>query len=154
MKKLLFILLVWLYPLFSFGAINEYLTDVYFANGILTDEGNATANTELLRNAILFDTYQGIFKKFKKEIGVVSRAYNHTYTELPDFGESFYQILNATYGELGDFTIDNTDAFIGIWWLRDMFNSLFESAHNADLKLQEKTGQATLKSITAILFQY
>lgn len=105
MKRLLFILLVWLYPLFSFGAINEYLTDVYFANGILTDEGNATANTILLKRAIQKDTYNLNIKAYNEDIGNVLRAYNHTYTTLPDFGESFYQILNATYGDLGDFLV-------------------------------------------------
>ena len=146
MKKLLFILLVWLYPLFSFGAINEYLTDVYFANGILTDEGNATANTIILKRAIQKDTYNLNIKAYNEDIGDVFRAYNHTYTQFPDFGESFYQILNATYGDLGDFTLDNIDAFIGVWWLRDRFNSLFESAHNADLKLQVDRYEESIKA--------
>lgn len=38
MKKLLFLLLIWIYPVISFSAINECLTDVYFGNGILTNK--------------------------------------------------------------------------------------------------------------------
>jgi len=95
MKQLLFILLVWFYPLFSFGAINEYLMDVYFANGILTDEGNATANTILLKRAIQKDTYNLNIKAYNEDIGNVLRAYNSTRLGgLDDLYESFLQKLS------------------------------------------------------------
>ena len=59
MKKLLFLLLVWFYPLLGFGAISECLTDVYYANGMQVDEGNATASTDLLMLSILKERYGG-----------------------------------------------------------------------------------------------
>ena len=37
---------------FAFTAIDEYKTDVYFANGILIDDGNATENTLLLKDSL------------------------------------------------------------------------------------------------------
>jgi len=37
MKKLLLLLLVLLYPVVSFAEIDERKTDIYFANGIMSD---------------------------------------------------------------------------------------------------------------------
>ncbi len=71
MKKLLLFIL--LFPSIVFSAIDEYKTDIYFANGILTDEGNATANADLLREAILNETYSGDIDKFTQHIGKVKR---------------------------------------------------------------------------------
>ncbi len=47
MKKILLILMM-IFS-FAFSAINEYKTDVYFANGILV---NATENTLLLKDSL------------------------------------------------------------------------------------------------------
>jgi len=79
MKRLFIILIVWLYPVLSFGSINECLTDVYFGNGILTDEGNATANTLLLQKSIKDQIFHGSTSEMKKHIGKVKEAYNSTH---------------------------------------------------------------------------
>ena len=132
MKKYFFIFLVWLYPIFSFGVINECLTDVYFANGILTNEGNATANATILRNAII-DQY-GSLSKIKKHIGKVKEAYNNTHGKIPDLAESLNQILNATFGkpELFDSQI------------RKLLNILVGLAHDADLTGQVDKYEASI----------
>ncbi len=44
MKKLLLLFFIWIYPVFSFGAVDEYLIDVYYANGILTSPRSAIYN--------------------------------------------------------------------------------------------------------------
>ena len=41
MKKLLYLLILWLSPLMGFSAIDEYKTDVYFGNGINTTPEDA-----------------------------------------------------------------------------------------------------------------
>ena len=91
MKKLLFLLLIWLYPLLGFGAINECLTDVYYANGMQVDEGNATASTTLLERTIRRKFYNGSEEKMYKDIGKVEEAYNSTHGLFPDLFESFMQ---------------------------------------------------------------
>jgi len=61
MKKIFFLLLLWLIPLtgFSFTElfINECKTDVYFGNGILTEEQDAIDNADLLEKSIIKDIY-------------------------------------------------------------------------------------------------
>ena len=116
MKKLLFLLFVWLLPLFAFGSVNECLTDVYFANGILTDEGNATANTILLKRAIQRDVYHLNIKDYNKNIGDVYKAYNSTHGSYWDIIESAAQKW-------------------GFQWLKD---KLWDTVHKADLSLQIK----------------
>jgi len=117
MKRILFILLVWLYPIFSFGAtINECLTDVYFGNGILTDEGNATANTLLLEESIRIELYDDNEEKMYKHIGKVKDAYNSTH---------------GTYWDI----IESAAQKWGMQWLKD---KLWDTVHKADLDLQIK----------------
>ena len=102
-----------LFPVFGTATVNEGISDVYFANGVLTNEGNALANTEVLRKTILFDTYQGDYEKFSKEIGKVKEAYNSTHGPL-DFLESLVQKLGI-------------DGMIDFFW---------DTAHQRDLHLQ------------------
>ena len=92
MRKILLLLL--LFVSVAFSAIDECKTDVYFGNGILTNEGNATANATLLRNAII-DMY-GTLPEMKKHIGKVEEAYNHTDGMLADLLESFVQKTDGT----------------------------------------------------------
>uniref|UniRef100_UPI0025E15FE1 hypothetical protein n=1 Tax=Sulfurovum sp. TaxID=1969726 RepID=UPI0025E15FE1 len=122
MKRFLWIFIV-LFPVFGTASINECLSDVYFANGVLTNEGNASANTDLLRKTILFDTYQGDFDKFSKQIGKVKEAYNSTHGPL-DFLESLEQKLG----------IDN---LIDFFW---------DTAHKRDLHLQIKHYKESIKN--------
>ena len=76
---------------FAFSAVDECKTDVYFANGILTKEGDAEDNAKLLEKAII--------KKFGldyyyKDIGKVDYAYNQTVGKKLGLWESAYQILD------------------------------------------------------------
>ena len=57
MKLLLIFFLCVLYPLTVFAKIDERKTDIYFANGISTNEGNASANTDILMSSILKEKY-------------------------------------------------------------------------------------------------
>ena len=116
MRKILFLLLLWLYPIFSFGAVNECLTDVYFANGILTNEKNATVNTLLLERSIRKKFYGGSEDKMYKYIGKVKEAYNSTHGTYWDFIESAAEKW-------------------GMQWLKD---KLWDTVHKADLDLQIK----------------
>ena len=72
MKLLLIFFLCVLYPLTVFAKIDERKTDIYFANGISTNEGNASANTDLLRLAIVNDIYSNNLDKFDNEIAKVT----------------------------------------------------------------------------------
>jgi hypothetical protein len=86
MKKI-FLLLIFLSS-FVFSAIDEYKTDVYFGNGILTKQRTAIDNSELLRKSIM--------KKFglpyfNKKIGKVDYAYNSTDGAIGDLLESLAQ---------------------------------------------------------------
>ena len=93
MKSLLLLLLLLLYPLTSFAETDERKIDVYFANGISTDEGNATANTILLKRAIKKNTYKSNLKEYSKQIGKVAKSYNSTHGSLFDLTESLDQKL-------------------------------------------------------------
>ena len=48
-------------------AINECKSDIYFANGIMTDEGNATKNLDLIWKKVLAEQYGGNLSKMEKE---------------------------------------------------------------------------------------
>jgi len=118
MKQLFFLLLIWIFPLFSFSAINECLTDVYFGNGILTDDGNATANTILLKRTIQKDIYNLDYKEYKKYIGKVKEAYNSThFLGIYDLVESLFQKSSIT-----DFLDD----------LKKFGNEMKKTAHDTD----------------------
>jgi hypothetical protein len=96
MKKLIFLLLLWLYPITGFSAIDEWKTDVYFANGILTKEEDARANAlDVLYPAIEEDIY-GTEVEMKKHIGRVWYAYNRTIGEVEDLVESGAQIFEIS----------------------------------------------------------
>jgi hypothetical protein len=70
MKKLFLLFLVFT------SYTNAIETDVYFANGILTNEKNATANADLLMLNILIDRYAGNEKEMRKHIGKVKEMWN------------------------------------------------------------------------------
>ncbi len=91
MKKL--ILLFILLSSFAFADIDERKVDVYFANGILTEEEDAIANALLLEN--LIKQKLGI-NQYKQQIGKVTYAYNDTHGFGQDITESVYQVLNIT----------------------------------------------------------
>ena len=127
MKKifLLFVLLV----TFTFSAIDECKTDVYFGNGILTEKKNARTNAGILRDAIMekfgLDYYN-------KHIGKVDYAYNHTYGMGWDIIESLSQIAN-------------TQGFKD-WWVKYLLPGNKQTAHEADITLQIDKYEASIKS--------
>ena len=91
MKKLLILLLIWIYPLVSFATINECKTDIYFGNGILTEDSDAEdAALNILSPAI--QSLYGSEKEMKKHIGTVTYAYNSTHLGgINDLLESLLQ---------------------------------------------------------------
>ena len=88
MKNIIILLILVLFPIVGFSSIDEYKTDVYFANGIDTDEGNATANTLLLENSIKEKFYKNSAIEMNKYIAKVAESYNHTDNIVLDFWES------------------------------------------------------------------
>ena len=89
MKKLLLLLIV--LSSFAFPTIiDEYKTDVYFGNGILTEDEDAEINAGILEDAIIEKL--GSLKSFN--IGKVDYAYNRTVSKGWDLFESFYQVVN------------------------------------------------------------
>jgi len=100
MKKILILLLLWIIPLTGFAFtelfIDEYKTDVYFGNGILTEEQDAIDNADLLEKSIIKDIYNNNEDEMYKYIGKVDYAYNSTKGEILDLWESLVQKLNGT----------------------------------------------------------
>lgn len=87
MKKLFLLFFIWLYPSIGFSTINEYKTDVYFANGIFTIDGAAKDNAFLLKLSII-EKYGNT--EYKRRIGEVGYSYNQT-EGFWDVIESFFQ---------------------------------------------------------------
>ena len=102
MKNLLLIFVLFFNPLVVFAAIDECKTDVYFANGILTEDWQAKDYAILLEEEI---TSMLGKEAFTQKIGKVSYAYNSTnYFGLHDLGEALRQKLdlNTFYDFIGD----------------------------------------------------
>ncbi len=84
--KLLLLFTILFYPILSFSSI-----DIYFANGIKTEEFEASENAEILELAILKITYRGNISNYNKQIAKVSYAYNNTHGFGSDILESLLQ---------------------------------------------------------------
>lgn len=78
-------------------AINECKSDIYFANGIMTDEGNATKNRDLIRDNLLIEQYNGDLSKINKELNFKT-AYNNTYGFSGDIYEAYLQLAGENEG--------------------------------------------------------
>ena len=92
MKKILFLLFTILYPVFSFGAISECLTDVYYANGILAEEEDVRLNTLDLLSPTIESNIYGTEEEMKKHIGEVGYSYTQTSGNMPqDDWETYMQ---------------------------------------------------------------
>ena len=89
MKKI-FLLLILLNS-FAFSIVDESKIDIYFGNGILTEESDAIKNAGILEDAIIVK--YGL-KYYHKHIGKVDYAYNQTRTMALDLFESTYQVIN------------------------------------------------------------
>jgi len=102
MKKYLYLIFLFLTPLFVQAndlAINEYKSDIYFANGIMTDEVNATLAKDLIRDMVLIEQYNNDIEKIDKELNFKT-AYNQTYGLSGDIYEAYLQLANESDGWL------------------------------------------------------
>ena len=123
MKRILLFLLILFYPIVGFSAIDEFKTDVYFANGILTTPSQAEYNTYVvLQSAIQKELYGNDEDKMKKHIGKVDYAYNETNGFILDNLESGLQKFGWT-------------------WIADFFNA----SHGRDLQKQIIKYQDSIK---------
>ncbi len=121
MKKI-HLLTTLLLPIMAWSELNEYQTDIYFANGILTEDKDAKYNAEeVLAPAIENNLYQNE-DEMKKYIGKVDYAYNSTHGMGLDVWESITQKLGVDGG----------------------IDMLWDTAHNADLSLQIEKYQASI----------
>jgi hypothetical protein len=94
MKNIFFIVIACIYPVVSFSAIDERKTDVYFANGIKTEDWQAETNAGLLEASIKNITYGRNINEYNKHIGEVSYAYNQT----ANFGADSLETLLQKFG--------------------------------------------------------
>lgn len=94
MKKILFILIIFANMLFGHS---ECKTDVYFANGILTNERNAAANMALLEKTIKKELYNSNDNLMKQSIGKFKRSYNQTEGVVLDILEAIGQKVSSTF---------------------------------------------------------
>jgi len=86
MKKLKFILTVILIPLVlnaNISSIDERVTDIYFANGILNTKKDAQASLDLIEETTLEDIYNGDEKTRDLETQY-KLLYNNTYGKFMD----------------------------------------------------------------------
>lgn len=108
----------------AFSAINECKTDVYFANGILTEDEDAEKNAKLLDVKIK----NKLGKNYNKQIGKVAYAYNSTHGNIPDLLESLLQKFGWNY-----------------------ITDLFIPSHMPDLSLQIKQYKESINSKHKVL---
>ena len=131
MKKIFYSLLFWLIPIIGFAftelVIDEYKTDVYFGNGILTKEKTAIYNAGILEKAIKHKFYNGKTSEMKKHIGKVDYAYNRTDGQIVDLLESLVQKVDGTGLESVHKAAQIAYLLVGL---------STQKAHDTDLKLQ------------------
>ena len=96
MKKLLLLLLT-LLPLISVASVDESKTDVYFSNGVDTEDWEAWRSVnKVLRPAIEKEIYNNDITKRDQEIGKFDLLYNNTNGLILDFIEATAQKINTT----------------------------------------------------------
>ncbi len=88
MKKIP-LLLVFLVS-FAFCAIDEYRTDIYFGNGILTKERDAQYNAEKVLAPTIIEEFG--LDYYNRHIGKVDYAYNSTWDRSHDLLETYLQL--------------------------------------------------------------
>jgi len=69
MKKILLLILIWLYPILGFAIFDETKTDVYFINGVDTSKRFAEEQTKM------FETSKEIEKRYPTSDGIVKPYY-------------------------------------------------------------------------------
>ena len=126
--KNIFLLLILLSSIL-FAEIDEYKTDVYFANGILTEREDAKNNAEkVLEPAIRKELYNNNENEMYNHIGKVFYAYNSTHGFIPDGIETIMQKF-------------------GLQKLIDLFESLHLNitSHLKDITLQTQKYKKSIK---------
>ncbi len=88
MKKIILLLVT---TTLVFSAIDECKTDVYFGNGILTEDTDAEKSAGIIEKAI---KQEFGLDYYNRHIGKVDYAYNRTEGPIPDLLESALQKLN------------------------------------------------------------
>lgn len=118
-------------------SLHAQKTDIFFANGILTSEPEAIKNSKLLEDNIKDNLYLNNLDEYKKDIGEVTYAYNHTNGQLNDLFESLLQKANLHQ------TID---------FVYNLFFSFLESSvHDTDLSKQLAKYREILESGKKVL---
>lgn len=139
MKKI-FTLLIFLSS-FIFSAIDDCKTDVYFGNGILTEEETAENNAKLLSVSIKKKFYNGKTPEMKKHIGKVDYAYNSTEGAVGDLLESLAQKLEGS--------IISYLSFVSQFSL--LINNITAESQNSDIRLQVAKYSASIKEGNKVL---
>ena len=95
MKKLLLLLLI-LSPLTSTASIDESKTDVYFANGVDTEEWQAWfISDDILQPTIKKEIYNNDTTKMDQQIGKFDLLYNETHGLSNDLAEAVLQKIST-----------------------------------------------------------
>lgn len=100
MKKYFLLTILFFIPLLGLSAdftIDERKSDIYFANGVLTDDGNATINLKLISEFVFIEQYIEDIDRFEKEINF-KKAYNQTFGTVGDFYEALMQKADESFG--------------------------------------------------------
>lgn len=135
--KRIFLFLIFLSS-FVFSAIDDCKTDVYFGNGILTEEETAENNAFLLQESI--EQKFGL-PYYNKHIGKVDYAYNSTEGGLADGLESLAQKLeNSVISFL---------PYVGL--LSTLLNTTTAELQNSDVKLQVTKYRASIERGNKVL---
>jgi len=132
MKKIFLLLIV--LSSFVFSAIDEYKTDVYFGNGILTKEQTASRNAGILEDAMIAKDGMDYYNK---NIAKVTYAYNRTDGAVIDLLESLLQKVDGT-GLVSIHKYAEVAALLA--------GLMTQKAHDADLKLQEEHYKDSIKN--------
>ena len=100
MRTYIFVFLLFLFPNIGYSNsfdIDERKCDIYFANGVLTDEDTAHKNLKLIYIKILDEIYSSNEVKMNKELNF-DTAYNQTLGFTGDFYESLMQKKDESFG--------------------------------------------------------
>lgn len=110
----------------------------------MTNERNATANTDLLRSVILEELYQNNMEKMKQSIGKVERSYNQTQGVIIDILEAIGQKVSSTF--------DGNKTDEEVKKLRDKLRKeMSRSKQSEDLTDQVNAYMASIKNGNSVL---
>ena len=79
--------------------IDERVTDIYFANGIMNSKKDARASLKLVEDEVLLSLYNGDKLEMEKHHNF-DTAYNESYGMGLDLFESFLQVVAYSQGNL------------------------------------------------------